>query len=325
MIFDDAAPFNTELFSSLLDDLKSLRDTRTVDTHKKIIDILIKSLVDVDQTDGRRAKKSAQKAAIAIIHLDPQDEGYQNVAALQDDFWHLMLDIGAQVPSAKNEERRFLFYVMQCIGMPGTGDKYTELTQDDSAASWRKSLASLGPVVRDSLTDPTFKADEQRSYTLNQWVNLNSFVAAIVRVGLIPGIPFAIWSLRHALETEHPSGPDADAAVAVASDWMNKCASPLLAKALLANEHPIGDGEKQILAAGELFQGDPGLSLERWCFWRRRFGVLRGNVSSSAGQEIDNALGAMNYVESEAYVARSSVVGVDAFFSRCYHLCGPYR
>ena len=50
----------------------------------------------------------------------------------------------------------------------------------------------------------------------------------------------------------------------------------------------LDDMEKRMLKGGSLFKGEPGLSDERWAFWKQRFQELGGQVED---QELKQKIG----------------------------------
>ena len=153
-------------------------------------------------------------------------------------------------------------------------------------------------LIFNAITDPTFEAedDETEHYSLDEWLNLNSFSARLLGAGLVGWVNFAIWQLRHGLEEEMNPGPSTDNRVAVASEWVIQSGPDLLRRCLLSSV--LDEAETRSYSAGALYAGHPGLCLERWGFWKRRLGEIRDKVSESAMRSVDEAVESMTAAET---------------------------
>lgn len=77
------------------------------------------------------------------------------------------------------------------------------------------------------------------------------------------------------MEEELGTNPDNnDCQVAVASEWLIQAAPKLL------RENLRGESGTPHKSRGTLWHGAPGLGAERWGFWKRRLGEVRGNVKT---------------------------------------------
>jgi hypothetical protein len=90
--------------SKLRADLEELRDFSYLATHRKIGDILASEL---NSLTDENADQLVTETANAIRRLDPKVEEFENAAALQDDFWTVLIDVSARVPS-RHEGQQFL-------------------------------------------------------------------------------------------------------------------------------------------------------------------------------------------------------------------------
>lgn len=82
-----------------------------------------------------------------------------------------------------------------------------------------------------------------------------------------------IWMLREALEEEKnpPKSRALDRDLMTAAMYI-EYSGPVLVEALAGNPEPeLSDDLRRMLKGGSLFQGGPGLRLERWLFWMKRF------------------------------------------------------
>ena len=112
------------------------------------------------------------------------------------------------------------------------------------------------------------------------WRNVNAYAARLTRDGSVNLKGYGIRALAGAFEGEmvrahdhaHPSrvrsdftpGPELDCLVAVAADWISLCGP-----SLLDNDEDVAGGD-----GGPAWDGKAGLSLERWQFWKQRFGEI---------------------------------------------------
>lgn len=141
--------------------------------------------------------------------------------------------------------------------------------------------------------------DEDDVQTPDEWLNLNSYSARLLGSGVTRWYNFAIWELREGLETK--LGPDShenDCKIAVASEWIIQ-AGPKLLRETLLNED-ISEAEKTALVGHELWTGMPGLSTERWGFWKRRLAELKPSVKTQPALDyLEHAQRVMTAVEKD--------------------------
>lgn len=166
-------------------------------------------------------------------------------------------------------------------------------------------------------TGPTFEIADDSSSTsnddhplsLDEWLNLNSFVARVFRHVQASFRTFGIWELRTGLEedtTKDEQGkpiPQAilEARVHVASEWMIRAGDRLWRDSLLGvwAEETASTGRSYI--GGKLIPATRGLNLERWGFWKRRLAEVRHDVRGEEVQEaVDRALAVMTTLEKKA-------------------------
>lgn len=143
----------------------------------------------------------------------------------------------------------------------------------------------------DVITDPTFQPveGEEETYSFSEWLNLNSFHARLLGSGLVRWENFVIWQMRHGLEEELSPGSSTDCRVAVASEWAIQ-AGPAFLRLCLIERSDFDELQRRSHRAGSLYAGHPGLSLERWGFWKRRLGEVRHMVGEQAGASVDQAI-----------------------------------
>lgn len=165
-------------------------------------------------------------------------------------------------------------------------------------------------------TGPTFKAVDQSSesgsqqeLSLDEWLNLNAFVARVFRDVQPSFRTFGIWELRSGLEgdaTKDDEGkplPQAsvDTRVRVAAEWIIRAGDKLWKESLLGvwAEETASTGRAYI--GGKLIPATRGLNLERWGFWKRRFAEVCEAVKEDAAREaVGQALEHMTALEKKA-------------------------
>lgn len=118
--------------------------------------------------------------------------------------------------------------------------------------------------------------------------NLNAHAARIFRDGSADFKLFAIRALAAALEgrafyrhghatapqveTSFTPGQDLDCRIGIAADWITHCGEKIL---LMSKKNEPLSGN----AGGPLWEGQPGLSLERWNLWKERFSEVAQTAS----------------------------------------------
>lgn len=139
-------------------------------------------------------------------------------------------------------------------------------------------LGLLGPNMREAWDmRPNFnKAD---SGAVAEWTSLNTFAALLLGNNVQDWNNFAIWELRGALEEDASSNADRDGQLWASSEWILHAGDVLRAKKGMGELDPM---EKRMLKGGSKFEGEPGLSDERWQFWRTRFAELGEQVEDEA-------------------------------------------
>ena len=155
-----------------------------------------------------------------------------------------------------------------------------------------------------SVEAPVFEIDNENEieFTLDEWLNLNSFVARLGK-GFVN---FGLWEMRCGLEgngDEEVDKPVPEAVVntriLVATEWIVQGGRELLRASLLnalSGEPTSGKPWR----GGPLFLGTRGFNLERWGFWKRRFGELRAAAVEPTQNQIDEAVELMTEIEAEA-------------------------
>ncbi len=132
------------------------------------------------------------------------------------------------------------------------------------------------PATADTRPDPTSARDLTTGDVRGQkWLSLNSFAARMLSAGM-GWENLAIWQMRKALEEtlDNQTAVQVDLQIAMANEWLKRSGHFLLFSAVRDQE--LNDSDKRALAAGPLFAGEPGSNPERWGFWKRRLGQIKG-------------------------------------------------
>jgi hypothetical protein len=131
---------------------------------------------------------------------------------------------------------------------------------------------------------------------VRSWLSVNSFAARLVGSSTEDWTNFAIWSLRDALEQDGASAAAQDGAVAVAHEWIVHAGKVLLEKSRSGGE--LSKVDQKALAAGKLFGGEPGLTVQRWNFWKQRLETLaKGDGGADAKARAQTAVDTMKTLE----------------------------
>lgn len=141
--------------------------------------------------------------------------------------------------------------------------------------------------------------DVDEVQTPDEWLNLNSFNARLFGSGIIRWRNFPIWELSEGLEAVF--GPDShenDCKIAVASEWIIQAGLKLLRETLLNDD--LDEAEKRAYSGLELWTGLPGLSTERWGFWKRRLAEVKASVKTQVTLDyVEHAERVMSTVEKD--------------------------
>lgn len=118
---------------------------------------------------------------------------------------------------------------------------------------------------------------DQLDRSVSEWINFNSFTARLLDAGLYQAYNFAVWALRDALEESTPAQDLWACQVRAAAEWIRQSGQALFD---LLSDADLDEDHARRTAAGRLYKGKAGLCLERWQFWKERFGEVprRGDV-----------------------------------------------
>ncbi|KAG4269294.1 hypothetical protein FPRO04_12071 [Fusarium proliferatum] len=134
------------------------------------------------------------------------------------------------------------------------------------------------------------------------WVSLNAFAGRITNKGLVDCSLNATIEIPKALEKEiPPSGPALDLKLRTANDRILTSGVKLFKDARKGDT--LDEGELAATAPGPLYMrtgGQPGLCMDRWRFWLRRFQELGSdNSNDSVGHEATQVARRMEKIMEE--------------------------
>lgn len=132
----------------------------------------------------------------------------------------------------------------------------------------RPSLSS-----RSSLTspDPSDLEDCDPEH-IAAWKSLNSFVCRLLTPEFMQWTIIPYWMIPPGLETPPEDVVEFEIKLWVATEWLIT-GGPFMYREMTSTQ-PLYEEEKMTTAPGPLCKDLPGLSLERWAFWRSRLSEL---------------------------------------------------
>jgi hypothetical protein len=142
---------------------------------------------------------------------------------------------------------------------------------------WR-DLPLLGPCLREEWGYSTLGEDIPTPEESSKWLGLNSFTARLHNESLVDATNLAMYELRTALEEEHPAREVANCKISVASEWIIKSGMKLYSEA------PLHKDERWMNPTGPLYDGEAGISRERWQFWKLRFSEVQNKVDKDVAE-----------------------------------------
>ncbi|KAI0457288.1 hypothetical protein F5B21DRAFT_102405 [Xylaria acuta] len=211
----------------------------------------------------------------------------QSVKTTDEDFfwgfWDDIIDIAEQIPHSHPSQDKVVAFVRELALAPETGDKVWE------ARVWT-DLPLLGAAIRENLG---------REVTEDKWLSFHAFVARLLQAGVSPGSETtAIWMLRAGLEEDAEStgkGGDIDRDLMTAAVYIEYAGATLVQKLALQPGPQLNDTQQRVLKGGPLWNGESGLTVDRWKFWGKRF---REQVENATRQDAkDLALHAARLIE----------------------------
>ncbi|KAK4447286.1 hypothetical protein QBC34DRAFT_410245 [Podospora aff. communis PSN243] len=162
---------------------------------------------------------------------------------------------------------------------------------------WR-DLPLLSSFLREAWTDPSYTTDHPAPKAITEWLNLNAFTARLTTASLLDRPIYPLLELKAALEEESHSSPAIrDYRLLVASHWILLSGKHLFRDAFRGDS--LSEDDLTATEPGPLYTGKPGLYMERWWFWLKRFEELSGDVDGEVRRAVERAVECMREVVRE--------------------------
>lgn len=118
--------------------------------------------------------------------------------------------------------------------------------------------------------------------------SIQAFAARVMNMGLVQWAVSAVTEVRVALEQENPEGILHEYKAMAVSQWIVLAGKHMFRDAFRAKT--LSEAELKARAPGPLYVGKPGLCMERWWFWRKRFEELGQSLNGKAGLVLKQAV-----------------------------------
>ncbi|PNY23326.1 Uncharacterized protein TCAP_06734 [Tolypocladium capitatum] len=226
------------------------------------------------------AAPSAESAAGELDALYPAGDDKAAEGFLWG-LWSLLIDVARKIPAGDPRQQLLAETVRE---LAGKRDEEVVLW-DQKTRVWSE-LPMLGPCMREAWNmSPMYDGSDKDNAAIQEWISLNSFAARILGANLQTWVNLAIWEFRSGLEEPPLSSQAAkETALATACEWVTHAGKALHEQGRRVQQ--LDAMEQRALKAGTLFEGGkPGLSDERWQFWRERMGVLGAEAGSGELRE----------------------------------------
>ncbi|KAL2757650.1 hypothetical protein ACRALDRAFT_1074608 [Sodiomyces alcalophilus JCM 7366] len=248
-------------------DFEALRQNGLAEEEERVVAIFESAFASLSEATADDAAKSTALELQKLVSPELPEDQFEVI-------WQAFISIARHL-HYQHESQDFLIKVLRILV---------------ATEAW-KDLPCLARIMRDHWIDPTFETveGEEETYSLSEWLSLNSFHARLLGSGIVSWDNFALWQLKHGLEQEMSASEPTDCRVAVASEWLVH-ASPLLLRRCLEEMGELNDLQKRSYSPGDLFPGYAGLNAERWGFWKRRLAEVRPLVGDDTAARVDLAI-----------------------------------
>ncbi|KAI1101796.1 hypothetical protein F4804DRAFT_314912 [Jackrogersella minutella] len=263
---------------------------------KMLVDQAVFSIFNIFLQSG--SSISAAQAAVAISKLAPEPSGDKKT--LEDGFffglWRSIIGVAEQIPYDHPGQDKLVKVMRELTLLPDSGISVWE------SRLWT-DLPVLGAAFREHLNGPGHSDVKEEQAQIDQaWVRFHAFSAKLMGAGVVHFENQPIWMLRQALEEDiNPANSSAvDRDLTTAAMYV-EFSGPILVEALAANPNPVlSDELRRLLRGGSLYKGAPGLTLERWSFWAKRFTEAAENTATKEAKDISLRAAKLMGVWSEA-------------------------
>ncbi|CEJ60589.1 hypothetical protein PMG11_09158 [Penicillium brasilianum] len=200
----------------------------------------------------------AVESLLKLLPTDAPDS--EEICRFGEDCFEL-----AEMASYRNSSHSRLAQLLEALGL---SSHFTFLAKENGRV-WRFNL--LKHSMEDFCEGPDSDNPER-------YVNYNSFLAHLYEHRIFPTDPtYALWAMRAAFEDDrsHEAKEVRSSWILGAAQWIlwngQSIFNLILEPALYDVTYETWP-DRGAWDAGCLYNGTPGLSLERWQFWKRRFG-----------------------------------------------------
>ncbi|CCM05962.1 uncharacterized protein FIBRA_08201 [Fibroporia radiculosa] len=188
--------------------------------------------------------------------------------------WEHILIVATQVPYRHPSQDKLAGLISSLKNIPS--DTVVKLWGTNMRI-WQ-DLPMLGPNMREDLDVFNPKSHEGDAQAQERWQSYNAFVARLFRDRTFDTPLYALWMLRDILEDigTRQDPISLDAGLPVAAEWIFVAGSILYDFCHSPDKHePITHDIARAACGGRNYHGPPGLSLERWQFWKERFAYIQ--------------------------------------------------
>ena len=215
--------------------------------------------------------------------------------------WYSIIDLAKQTPHSDGSAQTALVELVAALkarpnppAPKGHNDLKSTWGWSDSGGIWT-DLIIFGPSMRESWNDPSTGPSHPDYMTVEQWTNLNAFVARITAAGVSDYTLYAIWSLRDTVETE-VTAAKLDALLPASAMWIEYSGRKLYES---DEEWPVSPTQGNPAGGGPLWTGKSGVCKERWRLWKRMFekAERRSDIKEETRKLAGEAVTAMKGIE----------------------------
>ncbi|KAH8684502.1 hypothetical protein BGZ60DRAFT_397692 [Tricladium varicosporioides] len=254
-----------------------------------IFTVLINYLQPSSKLTTSEVMQKIDEISMAETSRDEPDKDTRSHSCFIESFWGVMIHVTRQLPNEDVVRKKLVnLIVALCASSNAESEHYM----------WHDDLLGGLDAIAETWRGPEFVSKEGKSMPtekeISGWILLNSIIASVwgavgnVHQTLTLFHRMAILELRQALEgrqtwlepsrsEEHKVNGVMDMELAVVAEWMEHAGSLIYGACCEGDGADIGEPRSfgsNHYASGELYTGTPGLCLERWAFWEKRFGDI---------------------------------------------------
>ncbi len=216
--------------------------------------------------------------------------------------WYSIIGVAKETPHSDSSNQTALVNLIAALKSrpnphrpQGREDLKTNWVWNGSGELW-SDLVILGASMRESWNDTPMGWDEQNATTVDEWTNLNAFVARVTAAGVRDFSLYAIWSMRETLETDSKA-ETLERLLPASAMWILYAGRQLYHS---QQEWPASPTEGNPAGGGPLWTGKSGFCKQRWTFWKTRFEAItrRNDINQATKGIAADAIMAMDAIEN---------------------------